>query len=721
MKKKVLPKKLLSFPIWNTYFTWKEQLGLFIFVLLGTAIRGIVAFSTPLWRDEIYIFFTARNNSLWKLVTQQHWDTAHPPLHSILLQFWQMISNDPFMLRLPSVITSFFILYLVPILAVKIYKKNRLFPFMFLFVFVFSNTQISMNMVVRPYPFFILFMIISIILFLDILKSNHIFDLKLIGFVIVNILLVHLDYSVVWLFFTYAIFFVWYLFFKPKKLLIKPIFVALVLSALCSLTIVPLLLKNLSTSLELERFIEPIMINNSGLNQNEPMYILVKRTNKDVFVYGKKFNELSHVKLSNDPFPKENFYVGFNLPPLSALGTNSVRFCLVQQSENIKSLVNSCRFQNTIVPIEKNMTVPFSNKIRNFFLGKTFEIVNLHMNNWELGRYKIGHPINEESDILFELNLNSNYVLNPPGINIYGVFRNSTQQTPWWKNISRFTISPTEGVYRVEYYDGSSAMPIRIFGEKGFFERYSGAILFFSGLPDTFNAYVFLFSATILMIFVQSLHLLFLLRSKNHHFMFMFFLFIIPIFSSLLVSYFYVPLFLARNLHMVNLSFLCGIAILFSTLLSNRSKYLRYVVIAFGLLLSAIYLFLFIIKYPYLYYVDPPYELKKIVKIVDQVSPRKKVLFVLGNNKHYIPLLEFLGLMTNDRREILIIPLPFFEKLKVDAASLSQIKMNNNIYFIQFLESEDGENINTFMNVGKKLDCHTQQIQIPYIYFSQCR
>jgi hypothetical protein len=239
---------------WKKYFNKKERIVLSILLVIGLLLRVVNAFATQLWRDEVYIFFTSQN-SVINLLLQRHWDTAHPSLYFIFLHFWQKINITPIFLRLPSLIISIFILYSIPVIAKKLNPKNAIFPYLALFFYSFSHAQISLNMVARPYPFVILFMLISIVVFLEFLKrkADKIGKKEIILFVLANFFIFFSDYSGIWLLFSYSIFFIFYfLMFHDESSRKKTIFKGLLLSLLFCSILLPILIINLSTSLGLE-------------------------------------------------------------------------------------------------------------------------------------------------------------------------------------------------------------------------------------------------------------------------------------------------------------------------------------------------------------------------------------------------------------------------------------------------------------------------------------
>jgi len=280
-------KILKKINIWNRYFSKKEQFFLFLLIFIGFFIRLITAVKTQLWRDEIYIFLTSQQKSLLNLLLQKHWDTAHPPLYFIFLHFWGKIFYTPFLLRLPSLIISFLILYFLPILAKEIDKKSIIFPYVFLFFFLFSHFQISLNIVARPYPPTIFFGLISLILFIKIINNiNASWKIYFLwGFF--SSLMIMSDYSGFWFlggkFFSFLIIFL-LLRKKIKEKVVSKIYLGFIPILLTLSSILPLVLINLKQSFHLERFLADDFINNPAFYIKYTLINLFGITYKDIFL-----------------------------------------------------------------------------------------------------------------------------------------------------------------------------------------------------------------------------------------------------------------------------------------------------------------------------------------------------------------------------------------------------------------------------------------------------
>ena len=669
-----------------------------------------------MWRDEIYIFFTARDNSLWKLITQQHWDTAHPPLHSIFLHFWQMISTNPFWLRLPSLIASFFILYLVPVLAYKISKRYKLFPFIFLYIFSVSLTQISLNIVARPYPFVILLIIISLTFFFTILEEE-INNIKLlIKFAFVNWLLVFLDYSAIWLFAVYLVFFLIYYIFKIGHERLRYVFNGLLLSALCSLTVLPFLFGNFEQSMKLEENILPVYDSQRNFPQGKNLYIQIQRSQKRVTLFDEKFKVISTKVLPRDPFPMGKAYLGYNIAPYSLLYVKDFSICAARYERHITEMVDQCKFENfTGIPLRDNTKrYPLSKKVVDIPQVNNHIFINTGR-KWNDRVYDNYIDVSNSKNVIFRVNFYSTYIFSPPGINIYGAFTNDLIN--WWNGISRFTISPTEGQYSAEYYGGGSPNSIRLLNPFLPLSRFSGEIQFFSGFPDYYE-HEYLLMALFLLIIGNAFNIFYYLYSRNKKILFIILLFWVPILLSLLISYYYSPIFLGRNLHLSNIAYLCGISLLCSVLASIENKKGGLLTKTLGFIVLIFLSILSFAKFPYLYYVDPPFPVKSVIDTVIK-SPTKNKLIILGNNEYYVPLLKYeLEYSTNSK----VIVIGTLDSLRKDGIikKIIPFKAQIDIYFVQFGNSLKVSS-NNLEGMAKMFDCDLKEKSLPFTYFAQCK
>jgi hypothetical protein len=577
-----------------------------------------------------------------------------------------------------------------------------------------------MNMVVRPYPFVILLMIISLILFLSMLDMNIKNKKYIMPFAFVNVIMLFLDYSAIWLFGTYFFFLlIHFLIYKSKPRLTHTT-KGLLLSVLCGLTILPFLLGNLQTSLDLERFIEPIKYDRGTLSQGKTMYLYIRRKEKKVIILNDGFHKLDEVSISSDPFPRNKIYVGYNLSPLSLLATKNYSICLIDnKSPSLIRLTSNCNFHKIDAPLVGNIAGDVSRNILNVFFDKYSILINSGKENWEVYLYRKDITLTENQDVLFKINMSSVYVLNPPGINIFGKLQ--MDNVLWWKDIHRFTISPSEGQYRISYYDGKNQEGEYIFGDKGPLEKFSGAILFFSGFPNISDSHLSLLLMTCLIALSQLTNLL-LINRKSNQSMLMLLLFLIPLMCSLFISYFFVPIFLGRNLHLVNVSYICGLSLFISILfkIETKTKFTKFLSLLLGYVGITFYIFIFSVQFPYLHYVDPPYDITKIMQVIEKSKlPNKHI--ILGNNDHYYPLFRYALLFSKKIHELPITTLEFLEKDEERTRSLEKYgKMNTDLFFIQFGLSIE-EKGDDFSKISKLLDCKLKQVKIPYVFFAQCQ
>lgn len=712
-------RKKIHFPIWRNYFSHGEQIILALLVLLGISTRVINAISTRLWRDEIYIFYTSKEYTFWQLLTQQHWDTAHPPLHSILLHFWQLISFHPFWLRLPSITASLAILYLVPVLAVRIMgRHNKFYPFISLFLFSISHTQISLTTVVRPYPFVILLTIVSLLLLSKIMEEQLHIKRNIVYFSLVNWALIFFDYSALWLFFSYAIFFIFYFFLHLKKIgRVTWLFRALVLSALCCVTVLPYLLSNLKQSLYLERNIQPIKMdeNMPSISSDDSFYMLIKRNEKKVFIYDKLLHKLSEFDLSSDPFPHNKMYLGYNVAPLSSLFIKELSYCgIANGSGYLKEYLSGCKFERLITASPHESPGNISKLLFIYSSRNLLSLINLK-NVWQTPNYDKGITLTN-SNMLIKIRFSSLHILEPNGINIIG--QGPINGSEWWKGISRFTIFQSGSQYEIEYYDGQSAKPLHVFGESGILERLSGDIRFFVGIPYIFITYIYLLVALALLLLSQASNLLLSILKKNFMLFMMFLLFCIPLSLSFLISYFYAPIFVGRNLYVVNISYLFGISLFISSLfLSNRT--LRKIAIIIGIIMLLFFIRLFVSQFPYLHYVDPPYRMGSVVKAILR-SPLPNKFIITGNSKEYSALFRYELLLLGNSIKIPLSSVNFLMSKKDTLKRMTpKLKREEDIFFVEFgsMKNVGGS---SFSKISTLLDCKIVNMSDDYIYFAKC-
>lgn len=709
--KKVPPKKIFSFPLWNAYFSLKEQYVLFGLVLLGLAVRTINAIYTPLWRDEIYIFFIARDNSLWKLITQQHWDTAHPPLHSIFLHFWQIVSIEPFWLRVPSLIASLLILYLIPILAVKLNSRYHIFPFIFLFLFSLSHTQISLNMVARPYPFVSLLVIISLIIFLTMIENKKRNNKLLYQFVFTNFLAIQTDYSAGWLFVSYLVFFlIYYILNRKNTHQVHYIFKGLLFSALVSLTVLPLLLGNLKNSLKLEAHLaDKFTITDPYIHTNKNVYILFDKQINSLTYLDNKFIPITARRLKTNPFPENRIWIGFNISPLSFLKINRLSVYLFNEI-NKDGLAQTIYLNKEISPSFDEINKYSQKKYIVFPNKNSVSIINFNLFNWYAPFLDKSFSVNTRY-ILIRASFNSIYLNDPDGINIYG--KKDNPNKPWWYGIRRITVYPYDGGYNSYYLNGESSTEEGLLQHSGFFDKSREDIFFFSGLPSNkYEMYVIIVGLSIIILSLLSLfHQVIKLRSTS--LLLIFILFFIP-----LIGAYRLGLFLARGLYISTLPIVVGLSFCFNDIFQFCKKIFLKANIVIISIFILIYVTLFLSSFPYLYYVDPPYDMKKIIQTFERSSKTNKYI-ILGNDEYYSPLFRYALLFSKKTLNLKIMTLESVEK---DVYLLRKMQFTENIkkdiYFVKFGSID--ESGNDFAEISRKLGCNPKQIEIPYEYVARC-
>ncbi len=706
--KKQIQEKRFSFPLWNLHFNFKEQLILFYLVLLGLIVRIVNAIYTPLWRDEIYIFFIARDNSLWKLITQQHWDTAHPPLYSVFLHFWQMISIHPFWLRLPSLIASFFILYLIPILAIKITHKYKFFPFIFLFIFSLSHTQISLNMVARPYPFISLLTILSLINIINLYTKKNIQRTNLIHFIAINTINFSLDYSSIWLFITYALSLLIQFFYKQnyrKRILL--IFKLLIIVNLILIPVYIHIYKNISQSfhLETETAIKFSALPKNNIFNGKLINFFVSQQKQDYSIKvkdGKKeILNLQNVHLSTKD--KDRVLVGFNIPPFTGMILNKFEYCegdVLNNCEKKKDILKKLRSSNT-------------KSIVALYFGPRLIIYNFHPTGWKSFLF---FPSSKKIARTFGLNCSFVSIGQNPSSQLL-------MSTGSDNNITYLDVNKLSSVisinnrnlnYEINLEAPPSHSQQKILESTSHLDRFGDDLLFLSSFPSYTNASFIWYS--IFLIFISLIVLvIYFLKNNDFPILIILIMFFVPAIFSYIFSVIISPIFVMRNLYMSTYSFVVGVALLVSAgLLANKFSKI------FILLFLGIYLVLFLIKFPFLHYTDPYYDINGIMKYIERNNSNKKNIILLSNLTYYVPPIKYYSLISPKKENKLIISTVELFKQVMAHKDFIYSKNKYVYYFLKFGYSER-VNSNEFEVVRQYLNCNEKEVLFNYIYFAKCK
>lgn len=694
-------KKRFSFPLWNAYFSIKEQLILSLLVLFGVVLRIGNAIYTPFWRDEIYIFYVARTNTLWQLITQQHWDTAHPPLYSLFLHVWQMFSVHPLWQRVPSIITSFFILFFIPILAVRITTKYRLLPFVFLFLFAISHAQISLNMVARPYPFVILLSILSLTYILELHNKKTLSFKNTYTFLLVNALGFYIDYSFVWLFFTYLFTLAIQFFKAPRK---RNVIIILTQSLIVTgVVLIPafiLLFVNLPQSLKLEAQsgIKFKSAQHTNIPQGEILTVsLSKKGTPQLTVQSSRTYANKHVPMAVPMFTGTQ-HLGFDIPPLSGIVVNKLAYCASKTTEctTYRDYLSQLKGSGLKAIITQEV-------------GSSLLLFNMHPQEWRSFLF----PISNENSVAVQSIQTSFAVIgyHPSAqILLVSAKENSINYLDPTKTYAKFMIESRNFHYEARFRDFQNNLQAQFLKSTTFLDTFKIDLLLFSGLPSHTNDIYALISLPLLFFSIVMLCSLIKDRSTFSPTLFVL-LFLTPLLVSFCISVFLAPIFVARNLYATSLAYILGISLLAVWLLMKTG--LKRV---FGVMFLLFFIYVLFSKYPFLHYVDPPYGVDKMIHTIVNSDKQKKKIVIIDNASHYKPLLHHQLLMVKKPRvPIAIITLDSFRQilnhLRIDDTRKKQYEY----YFIRFNQS-----INNFGDIQSILGCKIDQTKVPYAFFAHC-
>lgn len=694
-------RRFFPFSLWEVDFSLKEQYILSLLVFIGMVLRIINALYTPFWRDEIYIFFTSHTNTLWQLVIQQHWDTAHPPLHSIFLHVWQIASSNPVWLRLPSIITSFFILCFIPVLAVRITKKYTFFPFTLLFLFSISHTQISLHMVSRPYPFVLLLSVLSLIYILELYKRKTISFKKTYAFLLVNALGFYIDYSFVWLFFTYLFALIVQFFRdKEKRGVIIVLIQSLIGTAIVLIPVLILLFVNLPKSLQLEIQSGIKFVANPHTNtiQGEALTISFQKKDKPQLIISNAKKLIDANAQWASPLFDGTQHLGFDIPPLTGVIVNKLNYC----SSKTEECTNYHSFLSRLGESKLHSIVAKQ-------IGSSLFLFNLHPKEWRSYLF----PVSRESNMMNHSIQTSFVVIGyQPSAQI--LFASAPGGT-----LDYLDASKTSAVVKMKsrnfHYEAvfsdlqKNSDTITFLESSTFLDTFRTDLLFFSGLPSYDRDIYVLLSLVFLSISIYSLVGAF--KSNGSLISILpISLFFIPILVSLCISTLISPIFVSRNLYITSIGYLMGIALLIAQLLMKRGM-----VRMLGIGSLLVFAYILFIKYPFLHYVDPPYGLDKMTKIILN-NPKEKKIVIIDNISHYEPVFHYQLLLANQGRDtVAVVTLESFKRMLRTLRIDEKAKKNYAYYFIRL-----NQKTNNFSGIAETLGCKIDELKMTYAFFANC-
>lgn len=122
-------------------------------VLIGLGIRLWLLGTNPLWGDEMYSIWAAKQP--WQQVWSGSVDVVHPPLYYIFLKTWMVMSDHLVWLRLPSVLASLGSMICIYQLGLSLANKPRTATLAqwWLIAYALSGFHIVFDWSVRMYAF----------------------------------------------------------------------------------------------------------------------------------------------------------------------------------------------------------------------------------------------------------------------------------------------------------------------------------------------------------------------------------------------------------------------------------------------------------------------------------------------------------------------------------------------------------------------------------------
>ena len=152
-------------------FFKKNLYQLIILLLLTvTAVKLISNLTVnPLFMDELFTLNILYSNDLYKIILYGNILDNHPPLyHLILFCFTQCFGVSEFIIRLPSVIFNIISIYLIFILAKKLFSPTHGFISAIVAIILMPNIYVSQN--ARGYSLLFLLSILTMISLVNIIN-----------------------------------------------------------------------------------------------------------------------------------------------------------------------------------------------------------------------------------------------------------------------------------------------------------------------------------------------------------------------------------------------------------------------------------------------------------------------------------------------------------------------------------------------------------------------
>lgn len=244
-----------------------------------------------------------------------------------------------------------------------------------------------------------------------------------------------------------------------------------------------------------------------------------------------------------------------------------------------------------------------------------------------------------------------------------------------------------------------------------FFDKFGNDLLFFAGLPSFSKNNYSYFSIVLIIVSIITL-CSFLWKEKTFEYVLMPSLFFIPLLSSYILSILVSPIFVGRNLYVASFSYLVGIALLVALLIDKGG--MKKIVLS-GFILS-IFIYVLFIKFPFLHYVDPPYEIEVLIDRVLDKSQEKKKVIVFDHASQFEVLFHYQLLLNKEKmNDVSIISLSSFETLLNDVNIDLFKKMYYEYYFISF-----NQNTDQFKKLVRSLECRLKEVKFTYTTLSYC-
>lgn len=156
----------------------KKNYEILLILILGGFLRFFRLTRLSIWEDESYFIYFTQRFSFAELLSFNYMDPSHPQSEFLLFKIYtNLFGIEKFLVRLPFVIFGIISIFLVYLIAKKLFNKK--IGLLSSFLFAISPFHIYLSQETRPYTFHIMISLIAILFLVNYIKFKRNKDLNL--------------------------------------------------------------------------------------------------------------------------------------------------------------------------------------------------------------------------------------------------------------------------------------------------------------------------------------------------------------------------------------------------------------------------------------------------------------------------------------------------------------------------------------------------------------